>query len=90
MEASAWCFRKNKCFGLTGKGGVILVSHCLLLARFYIFSCKYKGSKPSIVEMNIIIMLIEDNFITEKKFQSLNEPRKLKIGIGNKLFRKDI
>ena len=77
MEASAWCFRKNKCFGLTGKGGVILVSHCLLLARFYIFSCKYKGSKPSIVEMNIIIMLIEDNFITEKEISIIKRTEKI-------------
>ena len=58
FDESVWCFRKNqeskfslekiKCFGLTGKEGDILVSHCLLLARFFIFSRKYKGSKPAL------------------------------------------
>ena len=50
FDGSLWRFRKIKCLGLTGKEGDILVSNCLLLARFYIFSCKYKSSKPSIVE----------------------------------------
>ena len=49
MKASG-VLGKIKCFGLTGKEGDILVSHCLLLARFYILSRKYKGSKPPIVE----------------------------------------
>ena len=51
MKASG-VLEKVKCFGLTGKEGDILVSHCLLLASFYIFSRKYKGSKPPIVEYN--------------------------------------
>ena len=40
----------NKCLGLTGKEGNMLVSRCLFLVRFYILSCQYKNLKPSIVE----------------------------------------
>ena len=52
IEASG-VLQKIKCLGLTGKEGDVLFSYCLLLARFYIFSCKYKSSKPSIVELYI-------------------------------------
>ena len=37
---------------ITGKEGGTLVSHCLLLARFYISTCKYTSSKPSIACKN--------------------------------------
>ena len=47
--------------GLTGKEGHVLFIHCLLLVRFYIFSCKYKSSKPSIVEL--YIYKVKENFI---------------------------
>ena len=50
MRKASGVLEKIKCFGLIGKEGDILVSHCLLLARFYIFIRKYKGSKPRIVE----------------------------------------
>ena len=39
IEASS-VLEKIKCLGLTGKEGDVLFSHCLLLARFYIFSWK--------------------------------------------------
>ena len=42
----------------------ILVSHCVLWATFYFFSCKYKSSKPSIVEY---IYQVKDNFIIEQQ-----------------------
>ena len=58
-------FRKIKCLGPTGKERDVLFGHCLLLARFYIFSCKYKISKPSIVEL--YIYQVKDNFIIEKQ-----------------------
>ena len=41
----------------------ILASHCVLY-RFYIFSYKYKSSKPSIVEY---IYQVKDNIKTEKQ-----------------------
>ena len=41
----------------------ILVGHCVVWATFYIFSCKYKSWKPSIVEY---IYQVKDNFIIEK------------------------
>ena len=52
IEASG-VLQKIKCLGLTGKEGDVLFSHCLLLARFDIFSCKYESSKPSIVELYV-------------------------------------
>ena len=42
IEASG-VLEKMKCLGLTGKERDVLFSHCPLLARFYIFSCKYKS-----------------------------------------------
>ena len=76
---------KNKCSGLTGKEGDILVSHCLLFARFYIFSCKYKNSKPyaSIVEY---IYHVKGNFITEKKNLFLKERRKFLKKSGKNIY----
>ena len=43
----------------------ILVRHCVPWATFYIFSCKYKSSKPSIVKY---IYQVKDNFLIEKNF----------------------
>jgi len=68
IEASG-VLQKIKCLGLTGKEGDVLFRHCVLLARFYIFSCKYKSSKLSVVEY---IYQVKDNFI----FQLLKESEK--------------
>ena len=38
------------CLGLDEEKGGILVNHCLLLARYYIFRCKFNNTKPSILE----------------------------------------
>ena len=43
-----------------------LVSRCVLWARFYIFSCKYKSLKPSIVEY---IYQVKDNILIEQQIQ---------------------
>ena len=65
-----------KCLGLTGKlkEGEILVSHCLLLARFCIFSCKYKSSKPSIVEY---IYQVKDSFKIKKQFSIIKRTKNM-------------
>ena len=39
-----------ECLGFRGEKYDILVSHCLLLARYYIYCCKFKNSSPSIRE----------------------------------------
>ena len=39
-----------QCLGLKGEKSALLVNHCLLLARFYIYSCKYKNVRPSSIE----------------------------------------
>ena len=37
-----------ECLGFKGEKDSILVSHCLLLARYYIYCCKFKNVSPSI------------------------------------------
>ena len=32
-----------QCLGLKGENSALLFNHCLLLGRFYIYSCKYKN-----------------------------------------------
>ena len=49
-----------------------LISRCVLWARFYIFSYKYKSSKPSVVEY---IYQLKDNILIEQQIQLLNERR---------------
>ena len=39
-----------ECLGLRGEKDDILVSHCLLLARYYIYCCKFKNISLSIRE----------------------------------------
>ena len=39
-----------ECLGFRGEKDDILVSHCLLLARYYIYCCKLKKISPSIRE----------------------------------------
>ena len=39
-----------ECLSFRGKKDYILVSHCLLLARYYIYCCKFKNMSPSIRE----------------------------------------
>ena len=51
----------------------LLVSHCVLWVRFYIFSCKYKSSKPSIVEY---IYQVKDNFIIEEQISIIKGKEK--------------
>ena len=69
IEASG-VLEKIKCLGLTGKERDVLFSHCLLLARFYIFSCKYKSWKPSIVELYITLKTtLYLNWITNFNFK---------------------
>ena len=38
------------CLGLKGDKNASLLNHCLLLGRYYIYSCKYKNVKPSLIE----------------------------------------
>lgn len=69
----------NKCLGLTGKEGNMLVSRCLFLVRFYILSCQYKNLKPSIVEYRQLYHWIR-NLIETEIFE----------GRWEKIFRKGI
>ena len=39
-----------ECLGFRGEKDDILVSHCLLLARYYVYCCKFKNISPSIRE----------------------------------------
>ena len=39
-----------ECLGFRGEKDEILVSHCLVLARYYIYCCKFKNISPSIRE----------------------------------------
>ena len=39
-----------QCLGLKGEKSALLFNHCLLLGRFYIYSCKYKNVRPSSIE----------------------------------------
>jgi len=39
-----------QCLGLKGEKYSLLFNHCLLLGRFYIYSCKYKNVRPSSIE----------------------------------------
>ena len=39
-----------QCLGLKGEKSALLFNHCLLLGRFYIYSCKYKNVRPSTIE----------------------------------------
>ena len=52
------------CLGLDDEKGESLVNHCLLQARFYIFSCKYNNTKPSILEY---LYQIKGNLQLEKQ-----------------------
>ena len=56
--------RKTVCLGLDEEKGEILVNHCPLLARYYVFSCKYNNTKPSILEY---LYQIKGNLQLEKQ-----------------------
>ena len=56
--------RKTVCLGLDEEKGGILVNHCLLLARYYIFSCKFNNTKPLILEY---LYQIKSNLQLEKQ-----------------------
>ena len=38
-----------QCLGLRGDKNTSLLNQCLLLGRYYIYSCKYKNVKPSLI-----------------------------------------
>ena len=40
----------DECLGLKERKDDIFVSHCFLLARYYIYCCKFKNKSPSIGE----------------------------------------
>ena len=65
----------------------LLVSVSRFKQNHSIFSCKYKSSKPSIVEY---IYHVKKNFILKNNFQLLRERRKLLKKVEKKLFRKGI
>ena len=45
------CFRHiNECLGFGGEDDDVLINHCLLLARYYIYCCKFKNVSPCIGE----------------------------------------
>ena len=50
MIQASHVLKKLECLCFAGEEKEILVNHCLLLARYYIFSCKYKDTKPSVSE----------------------------------------
>jgi len=39
-----------QCLGLKGEKSALPFNHCLLLGRFYIYSCKFKNVRPSSIE----------------------------------------
>ena len=39
-----------QCLGLKREKRTLLFNHCLLLGRFYSYSCKYKNTRPSLIE----------------------------------------
>ena len=49
--------------GLKGEKSALLFNHCLLLGRFYIYSCKYKNIRPSSIEY---VHQLRSNFKIEK------------------------
>ena len=65
--------KKLECLGLTGEKGEIIVNHCLLLARYYIFSCKHKDSKSSKLEC---IYQIKSNLKIEKQISITTKTQK--------------
>ena len=52
-----------QCLGLKGEKSALLFNHCLLLGRFYIYSCKYKNIRPSSIEY---VHQLRSNFKIEK------------------------
>ena len=59
-----------ECLGFKGKKDDILVSHCLLLARYYIYCCKFKNVSPSIREY---AQQLKYNLETEKQISTVTD-----------------
>ena len=53
-----------QCLGLKGEKSALLLNHCLLLGRFYIYSCKYKNIRPSSIEY---VNQVRSNWKIEKQ-----------------------
>ena len=59
-----------ECLGFKGEKDDILVSHCLLLARCYIYCCKFKNLSPSIREY---AQQLKSNLETEKQISTITD-----------------
>ena len=72
-----------ECLGFKGEKDDILVSHCLLLARYYIYCCKFKNISPSIREY---AQQLKYNLETENKYLPLLIPKINSRRNGTKYF----
>ena len=61
-----------ECLGFKGEKDCILVRHCLLLARYHIYCCKFKNISPSITEY---AQQLKYNLEIENKYLSSPIPR---------------
>ena len=61
-----------ECLGFKGEKDDILVSHCLPLARYYIYCCKFKNISPSIREY---AQQLKYNLETEKKISTVTDSK---------------
>ena len=59
-----------ECLGFKGEKDNILVSHCLLLARYFIYCCKFKNISPSIREY---AQQLKYNLKTEKQISTVTD-----------------
>ena len=55
---------------LAGEKDDILVSHCFLLAKYYIYRCKFKNTSPSIREY---VQQLKYNLEIEKQISILTD-----------------
>ena len=53
-----------ECLGVGGEDDDVLLNHCLLLARYYIYCCKFKNVSPCIGEY---VQRLKFNFEIEKQ-----------------------
>ena len=53
-----------ECLGFGGEEDDVLLNHCLLLARYYIYRCKFKNVSPCIGEY---VQRLKFNFEIEKQ-----------------------
>ena len=59
-----------ECLGFKGEKDSIPVSHCLLLARYYIYCCKFKNVSPSIREY---VQQLKYNLEIEKQISTVTD-----------------